>query len=262
MYDPYSFCIYTDGNAYKNPGGPGGIAGVIEYPPDEKWKKPEKIFGAGYFKTTNNRMELKAVIEALQWIHKNKKKLGFPGFIIYSDSKYVVDNQFRAQDWRKMNWHTHNNKPVHNHRLWREFLSIRTKESVPIKRVLGKSSDPTLLVDRLAKSYGETPTLTDLGFLPGLVSKSRMGKGRAELFPANGQICTINHYAERPINKAEYEVKFDLFSIERECYTAKYKAYVSNKLIHLLHRGNHFDVQFNDNPKYPVILEISENLDL
>jgi len=262
MSDPYAFCIYTDGNAYKNPGGAGAIAGVLEYPPDTNWKEPEYIFGEGYFSTTNNRMELRAVIKALDWIEQNKRRLDYPQFIIYSDSQYVVDNQHNAFHWRKSKWLNQHGRPIYNHRLWREFLNKREKVSVRILKIKGKSSDITKMVDKYAKKHGANPNNKDLGYMPGSFSKSKTGAGLTQLFPANNQSCTINHFSNKPLSRYEHEVKFDLFSLEEESYVGKYKAYVSDGLVSKLHRGNHFDVVFNDDPKHPMILEIIENIDL
>jgi ribonuclease HI len=62
--DPYALKIFIDGSALKNPGGPGGIAGVAQYP--DSWNKADEcIFEIGYLATTNNRMELRALLEAL-----------------------------------------------------------------------------------------------------------------------------------------------------------------------------------------------------
>jgi hypothetical protein len=207
-------------------------------------------------------MELRAVIKALEWIDANKKRLRFPQFVIYSDSQYVVDNQHRAAGWRKNKWVNHHGKPVYNQKLWREFLNTRDKVSVQIQKVKGKSSEATLMVDKIVKAFGKKPTLKDLGYVSGNFSRSKTGKGLTQLFPADNKTYTINHFADKRIGGGEYEVKFDLFSVEDETYVGKYKAYVSEKIVNQLHRGNHFDVMFNNDRKHPMILDIAENIDL
>lgn len=263
MNEPYAYIIYTDGNTYDNPGGSGGIAGVLEYPPVEKnWKKPYKIFGKGFFHTTNNRMELRAVIEALIWIRKNAKQMGYPNFVIYSDSNYVVDHQYNALIWSQNKWRNRNNKPINNSKLWKEFLNRRNGVSARIKKIRGKSNEIGRFVDKLAKEHGKKPKIEDLGYRFGRYSKSRSGKGPINLFPADNRTYTINHISDKEIIKDEFEVVFDLFSVEDEIYVGKYRAFINRPLVNSLHRGNHFDVTFNNDKKHPLILDVAENIDL
>lgn len=66
--NPHAAQLYIDGSCYKNPGGPGGLAGILEIPNVEAG--PEVIFRTGYYGTTNNRMEIRALIKALEYIKK------------------------------------------------------------------------------------------------------------------------------------------------------------------------------------------------
>ena len=101
--------IYTDGACRGNP-GPGGWGAVLIY---EDYRK--EIYG-GSLLTTNNIMELTAVIESL-------KKLKFTSnIIITTDSKYVKDGITKwIYNWKKKNWKTANKKPVKNKELWIEL---------------------------------------------------------------------------------------------------------------------------------------------
>ena len=92
--------IYTDGAARGNPDGPGGYGAVLEYV-DTKGQLHTKELSQGYKKTTNNRMELMAVIAALEALNR-------PCSVeLYSDSKYVVDafNQNWIGGWLKKGLH-------------------------------------------------------------------------------------------------------------------------------------------------------------
>ena len=82
--------IYTDGAARGNPDGPGGYGTILQYV-DPTGKLHEREFSAGYKKTTNNRMELMAVIIGLEALNRPCE------VDLYSDSKYVIDafNQHR-----------------------------------------------------------------------------------------------------------------------------------------------------------------------
>jgi ribonuclease HI len=73
LFDPYALQVFIDGSALKNPGGPGGIAAVVQYP--DSWNlQDECIFEVGYVSTTNNRMELLALITALEYLRRQLHK--------------------------------------------------------------------------------------------------------------------------------------------------------------------------------------------
>jgi len=105
--------IYTDGACSGNP-GPGGWGAILMY------KGVEKELSGGERETTNNRMELSAVIEAL-------KALKEPCRVqLYSDSKYVIDALSKgwARSWQKRNWIKSDKKPALNIDLWEELLGL------------------------------------------------------------------------------------------------------------------------------------------
>ncbi len=116
--------IYTDGAAKGNP-GPGGYGIVLEY------NGQTKELSGGFKMTTNNRMELLAVIIALEEI----KQFGHQ-IIIYSDSKYVTDavNQKWVFKWESINY-----KKKKNPDLWKRFLKIYRKHNVQFKWIKGHS---------------------------------------------------------------------------------------------------------------------------
>ena len=122
--------IYTDGACSGNP-GPGGWGAVLFYGPHRK-----EISG-GEPLTTNNRMEIVAVIEAL-------KLLKEPCAVtVYSDSAYVV-NCFRQnwmQGWLKNGWRNSKGKPVENQDLWQELWSLMQRHRVSYVKVKGHSDN-------------------------------------------------------------------------------------------------------------------------
>lgn len=101
--------IYTDGAAQGNP-GPGGYGVVMKY------NNHVKELSQGFRLTTNNRMELMAVIVGLEAI----KKAGIP-ITIYSDSKYVVESVEKGWIW---NWEKKNFKDKANQDLWKEYIVL------------------------------------------------------------------------------------------------------------------------------------------
>lgn len=108
--------IYTDGSSLGNP-GPGGWGVVIT-----GGNKVLKELG-GYDKnTTNNRMELLSVIEALKYIIKNYKD---NKVIIHADSAYVLGGVTTwIHNWEKNGWRTANKKEVMNQDLWKELITL------------------------------------------------------------------------------------------------------------------------------------------
>lgn len=108
--------IYTDGSSLGNP-GPGGWGMVVV-----ENNKIIKELG-GYDKnTTNNRMELMAVIESLKHITKNYKK---NDLTIFADSSYVLLGITSwVHNWEKNGWRTANKKEVLNQDLWKELIGL------------------------------------------------------------------------------------------------------------------------------------------
>ena len=120
--------IYTDGACAGNPGS-GGWAAILKYGNIEK-----EIYG-GNSETTNNRMELTAVIEALKTI---KEPCNIQ---LYSDSKYVIDSLNRGwvKSWSKNGWKKTNKRPVLNADLWAELLEAAKNHCVYYNWIKGHS---------------------------------------------------------------------------------------------------------------------------
>lgn len=259
MFDPRALKIYTDGSALKNPGGPGGIAAIIEYPEDFN-REAEKIFKKGYYKTTNNRMELRACTEALIYIRRRVKELKINYAIIVTDSLYVHDNNSRAIIWKKSQWRNKNGRPIENSDIWDDFLSSRQKVGihVEIKWLKGKTIEIVKTVDKFAKEAAKNPTETDYGFQPGRVSRKKtLGKIAATLFPANNQIVIIRIYRiqNRGIGrKKEHKIYFDLFSEKDNSYISHHVAYISH--MEDISRQHCYEACFNNNDNYPIIESI------
>jgi ribonuclease HI len=148
--------IYTDGAARGNPDGPGGYGVVLQYT-DPKGTLHEREFYQGYQKTTNNRMELMAVIVGLEALIKPCE------VHIYSDSSYVVNafNQHWIDNWQKKGWKRGKNEPVKNVDLWKRLLKAMQPHKVYFHWVKGHNGHPmNERCDRLATSaadglYGE-----------------------------------------------------------------------------------------------------------
>jgi len=145
--------IYTDGAAKGNP-GPGGYGVVMRY------RGKEKEISAGYRKTTNNRMELLAVIVALSHLKTDKHEV-----TIYSDSKYVVDAVEKGWVFR---WQQKGFKNKKNVDLWSRYLTLHDKFQPKLIWVKGHSGhSENERCDQLAVNAAEQPNLpVDEGFEP------------------------------------------------------------------------------------------------
>ena len=122
--------IYTDGACSGNP-GPGGWGTILMYQGNKK-----EISG-GKKNTTNNVMELTAVIEGL-------KLLKYPCEVeLYSDSAYVVNafEQGWIYNWVKNNWKTSGKEPVKNQELWEELYRLTKTHKVKFNKVKGHSDN-------------------------------------------------------------------------------------------------------------------------
>ena len=123
--------LYTDGACSGNP-GPGGWGAILEYPGHEK------EFSGGEENTTNNRMELTAVIEGLS-------KLKEPCIVeLYSDSKYVIDGLEKgwAEGWKKRGWIKSDKKPALNPDLWDRLLTLTHTHQMRYHWVKGHAENP------------------------------------------------------------------------------------------------------------------------
>ena len=121
--------IYTDGACSGNP-GPGGWGAILRY------RDTEKELSGGAAETTNNRMELTAVIEALRLLRE-------PCIVeLYSDSKYVIDalDKGWARGWKARGWVKSDKKPALNPDLWEQLLALADRHQLRCHWVKGHAS--------------------------------------------------------------------------------------------------------------------------
>ncbi len=121
-----SLVIYTDGASRGNP-GPGGFGAIL------KWGSTEKELSAGYRLTTNNRMELLAVIEALNMLTREGLEID-----IFSDSEYVVNSI--SKGW-VLGWEKKGFAGKKNPDLWQRYLKVARKHHIKMHWVKGHASN-------------------------------------------------------------------------------------------------------------------------
>ena len=122
--------IYTDGACRGNP-GPGGWGALLIY------KDADKTIYGGEKNTTNNRMEMTAIIEALKIVKMDCD------ITLYTDSKYVMDGITKwLPNWKKKGWITSNKKPVKNKDLWQILEECISKQNIEWQWVKGHAGIP------------------------------------------------------------------------------------------------------------------------
>lgn len=138
--------IYTDGACSGNP-GPGGWAAILE------WKGEEKHITGAEPDTTNNRMEMRAIIEALKALKRPCKVK------MCSDSALII-NAFKQgwiEKWKERKWKKSDKKPVENQDLWKEMLKATDDHDIEWVKVKGHADDETnIRVDKLAVEASKT----------------------------------------------------------------------------------------------------------
>lgn len=139
--------IFTDGSSKGNP-GPGGYGIIMQY------KDKVKEISGGYRLTTNNRMELLAVIVALESMKTDKYPI-----VIYSDSKYVIDSITKG--W-VFSWEKSGFKGKKNQDLWERYLKLHPKFNINYIWVKGHNGHPeNERCDKLAVNAASNPSLVD-----------------------------------------------------------------------------------------------------
>ncbi|BBM70308.1 ribonuclease HI [Rhodothermus marinus] len=144
--------IYTDGACSGNP-GPGGWAAILRY------NQHEKVLQGAEAHTTNNRMELTAVIKALQALKEPCR------VDVYTDSNYIVRafQEGWVERWQRNGWRTASKKPVENQDLWRALLELTRRHDVRFLKVKGHADDALnnrvdrLAVEAMRRGQTETP---------------------------------------------------------------------------------------------------------
>ena len=130
MQNKKTVTVYTDGACSGNP-GPGGWGAILCY------KGVEKEISGGERETTNNRMELTAVISALECLKE-------PCIVeLWSDSKYVIDALEKgwAEGWRKKGWIKSDKKPALNPDLWETLLVLVSQHEMHYHWVKGHAEN-------------------------------------------------------------------------------------------------------------------------
>ena len=247
--------IYTDGSSFSGP-RVGGIGIRFIYINEAGNEEIQDIEFPGYKSATNNQMELQACIYALKEAQRCKELASFNKIVIYSDSRYVVDNYKNAIFiWPKTKWRTQTGRPVLNADLWKELTKTSKKRGmrVEIKWVKGHSKDKhNKAVDKLAKKSAKNPLNKPLTIVDVRRKKSpksvEIGCVEMRGQRISVRIITSEYLKTQKIHKYKYEV------------LSKGSKYFENVDIvfskELLKVGHSYIVSFNKNTYNPMIRKV------
>lgn len=182
--------LYSDGACIGNP-GPGGYAALV------KVNYEELVIQGGFSKTTNNRMELLAVIEGLTLLDK-------PATVtVYSDSRYLVETMQAKKPiiWKESAW-KRGKKVIPNSDLWEHLLQLCSKHTVYFKWVRGHAGNPyNEKVNKLAQRASlESELPQDIGYLEDLTVRHR-NSNQLDLFDLKGEIISSPNLLNQKILK-------------------------------------------------------------
>jgi ribonuclease HI len=153
-----SYLVYTDGACIGNP-GPGGWAAIIRQPDGS-----ERTLTGNARLTTNNRMELRAALEALRSIPSGTDV----HVLLRTDSRHLVDAITKgwAARWRKQGWRRNQRGRAENVDLWEQLLAELERRTVRLEWTKGHNGDPlNERCDQLARQQAEHATGTDEGYI-------------------------------------------------------------------------------------------------
>ncbi len=155
--------IYTDGACTGNP-GPGGYGVIL------KSGQHRKEISAGYRQTTNNRMELMAVIAGLKAVKRRCR------ITLYTDSQYIAEsiNKKWVYQWKEKGWRRSKRQLAQNHDLWEEILQLLNDHQVEVKWVRGHVGEPeNERADKLAVQASRGPNLLIDEYYENLIAQQK-----------------------------------------------------------------------------------------
>lgn len=255
MADVNALNIYTDGSSSTSPRR-GGI-GIRFVFPDYMNKEKMDFDPEGYIGATNNEMELKACIVALQQVSKFSELQKVSRIIIHTDSLYVVDNYKTAvYFWSRNKWYTRAGAPVQNTDLWKELLkeANKVRKRIDIEWVKGHSNNKhNKAVDKLAKKSAKNATKRLSGFVDvrRKLSNKSVEYGSVKML---GQKISI-----RIITSKYLSSPHKIWRYKYEVISKKSRFYKNVDIIYYpgpLRKRYSYSVSLNKNNDYPQISKV------
>lgn len=263
MHNPHALNIYTDGSALKNP-GIGGIGIRFIFPDFLEKEESIKDFAFPGFKgATNQQMEIKACIVALEEAMRLVELPQINTIVIYTDSIYVVDNYKKAMyNWPSNGWVKYDGSPVLNVQLWKELVRKikRVGRLVEIKWIKGHSANiHNKAVDKMAKQSAQKAVEN---FSPN--SSINVRKKKTKEKTERGSVNMLGQRIKIRIITSEYLKEHKKFRLRYEVVSKNSKFYDKVDFIYSekpLRAGHIFLVIFNKNNGYPEINHILKEIE-
>lgn len=255
MLDEKALNIYTDGSSFSSPrrGGIGMrfvLVDELGCEQAEDWSPP------GYKCATNNQMELKACIVALNEARRRGLAHGLHKIVVHSDSMYVCDNYQKAMfEWPKSRWLRRTGAPVLNAELWKELVkAIKSSgRRVEFRWVKGHAKDPhNKAVDKLAKHSAKSAVNPALSYVSVRRKKTKASVALGSVILTGQRISIRVFTCELLRIQKLWKLKYEVLS--------KASPYFGNvDLIyseHLLKDGHSYHVRVNDDVANPRIVKV------
>jgi ribonuclease HI len=264
VIDETAVNILVDGSAKPNP-GQGGVGLLLIWADssgDEHFH--DESLPYAYEGTTNNRMEIQAVIDALKFVMGRLSPadpLEFGKIVIHTDSLYVYDNHKKALfEWPGQGWRNRHGKPVLNAERWKELRKLIKdlwgihRVRVDIKWTPGKRDPHTKRVDRLAKASADSsltnpdvPTRVRRKWSPRNVEAGNVRmRGQQEIV----RVVTDQYLQTQKV----YRVKYEIIDAQSDDFQNIDFAFSD----HMLSAGHLYRVLFNDDDAHPQIADVLE----
>jgi ribonuclease HI len=257
--------VYVDGSSQPNPRR-GGFAVRYVWTDDGGREQNFETSSVSWTGTTNNEMELQAVIAALEGATGRRAlpaAQSFRKIVINTDSEYVAENYRRALfEWSVNGWKTRQGRVPENLGQWRQLVTLvrrasRERKLVEINQIPRRSDDHSRRVDNLAKRSAKSP-LKARELRPRQITRRRSPNPmEARSFSPHDQVEVIrvtgNHVLGSPHRGWRY--RFEVVGgSQADCVD-----HADSEEI--MHRSHYYRVRFNDDPVQPRIDEVLEEVD-
>ena len=262
IIDEYALNIFTDGSSYPKKKRAAGVGVCLVWVNESGDAEVEEYAPPGWQKATIDEMEIEACTVGLQEAKRFlKEENHFKRVLIFSDSRYVVDNFFKAMHiWPNKRWLGANEMPVENIELWKRLRKEvnRCPIKVNIEWVKAhKSNKYNQAADNLAKQSAEMPFNRPFSHSETTKKWSDRSTKRG-CVPVNGQEIKIRIISREYKNKAKtYEYRYEVIDLNDQSYKDLDFVFFDE----YLSRNKCFQVLFNNEQRRPFILEVSEELD-
>jgi len=262
IVDENALNIFTDGSSYHKKQRAAGAGGCLVWVNEAGNEEHEEYAPIGWQKATIDEMEIVACTLGMKEANRFlKNERHFEKILIYSDSKYVVNNYFKAMNiWPNSKWLGTNRMPVKNIELWKQLRREvnRCPLHVYVEWVKAhKSHKYNKIADGLAKRSAETPLKKPFSFSETTKKWSDQNTKRGSV-PVVGQKIKIRIISRVYIKRAKtYEYRYEVIDPNNQAYKNLDFVFYNEHLS----RNKCFNVRFNNEQRRPFILEVIEELE-